>query len=247
VARNVTVLELGEEPKSPLDLVLGSRRRDTKNKQVVRVRVRDGVTYGKLLVDKKHSKNTGKGKAYRCLCKCGGETYLIPAEIRKAQVLGAGCMHLNCSASPLELMVKYNPTLALQVQLKALLIENPGQVVNEWGGLAYEGTAASLDEGLANMIEQVWPLVDREAREWWMYRVNAALPYAAFNIVMRDEPGFNFLGKKGPTFIHFGGDDYTVDEVAKMFDLPLPLVKKLRREIFSDESLMKVVKQRGCL
>ena len=248
MVHNVRVLETIEERKSPLDVVLGSGRADTKKEQVVlRYQVKDGETYGKLLVDKTKHINTEAGTAYRCLCDCGEESYITPAQVHHHQRAGVGCLRTHCSESPLELKMKHNPTLALGLQLKALLKQDPRQVDNDWGGKAYGEATMSFEEGQANLIEHVWPMVDKELGEWWMYRINDALPYAAFNVLMRDEPGFNVLGSTPRAFIRCGDFDYNVADIASMFDLPVALVKQLRQTIFSDEDLMSVIRNRGTI
>lgn len=232
---------------SPVDIVLGRRRRETKGKRRA-PRVRNGTKYGYLTVNTKKSVRIAHARAYECKCECGGTVHLTSEDILRRRDMKVGCMSGLCSLTPLDIKIRFNPRYALELQLRELLKRSSMHVTNEWGGFAYPGVSvASIEEGVANMLTDVLDMVNEERGEWWMARANPILPYAAFNVVMLGDPQINVLGRQVAKHVRYGDRIYSVEEVAKMVDLPLSLVRKLRREIFSDEHLMKVLIKRGRL
>jgi hypothetical protein len=222
-----------------LALVTGRVLRDTKKglKNGHLLKLRSGRRYGFLTLNK----SDHKLDRYKCECECGGVVYLSHREIQERDRVRAGCLDFDCPFGAEEVKAWRNPEFSLWMQLKHLLKTCPEEVDNAWGGSVYGGVErAQFREGYVALLESAEPHIDRPANQWWISRSNPVLPYAAFNLHMLTAPAFDiFCGRS--RYIMHGNSLYSVDNLATLYDLSLPEVRRMRRKTSDDAQLMELI------
>jgi hypothetical protein len=223
--------------------ILGETKKVRKKKRAISLV--DGKRYGYLTFHREEPLQAAGGLQYKCECECGSTIYLSRAQIIERHKMKAGCLSFDCLIGSEEMKAYYTPEVSIRLQLTHLLKADPTMVANEWGGTAYEGSdSATRHAGMHCAMTSLLPKVEVSRRAWWMSRLNPVLPYAEFNVVMQEYPEFRLFGDYA-SFVMYEDHLYSVEQLATIYKLSLATVKRWRRELIDDTTVMQLILREG--
>ena len=121
-------------------------------------------------------------QAYRVRCRCGEETWMPARMIVERWATGVGCGGSDCLYSK-SVVSWTDPIKAVMFQLQRLAAFNGGEeLVNEWGGSAYEGLETADLDTTAACIVSSFSQEQKDQHRWWMCRKVKWMPYGPDNV-----------------------------------------------------------------
>lgn len=168
-------------------------KRDTGKIQITRYKLDHllvaGVWYGALSIEPSPlvscTFRMRRVQAYRVACKCGRQTWMPAKMVVERWASGVGCGHLECLYSK-SVISWTDPVKAVLFQLQRLGSFNGGEeLVNEWGGRAYEGLDSADLASTAESIVSTFSQEQKDQNRWWMYRKVKWMPYGPDNVEWR--------------------------------------------------------------
>ena len=221
-------------------------KRSAGPKQITRYKLDDtlvtDVWYGALEIHRVNGATCvyrgRKVQAFNVRCKCGNYVWMPSRMIMERWACGIGCGSPGCIFS--RSVVGWNdPYQAVLYQLRRLAAFNGGdELVNEWGGGAYETVESALLEQAAEEIVSTFTDRQLESFEWWMYRKESWAPYGPGNVEWRAGIEDPFLLG---IFTNAAIGQASAEDLARALQVDVEIVRRHMASGISEDDLVDVL------
>lgn len=221
-------------------------KRSTGSKQITRYKLDDllvtDVWYGALEIHRVSGATCvyrgRKVQAFNTRCKCGNYVWMPARMVVERWACGIGCGDQGCIFSR-SVMGWTDPYQAVLFQLRRLASFMGGEeLVNEWGGRAYEGLESALLEETAEAIVSTFTPLQLETFEWWMHRKERWAPYGPDNVEWR-------AGVEDPFLLGIFTDvaigQATAEDLSRALRVDVELVRRHMASGISEDDLVDVL------